>query len=275
MWGGGRGRVHCGDASMGCYVGALLGDGALGCRTNGLWGRDESAKQAGCAFRARQGELGLGKAEIVRIGDRANGRVDVGRPGKPHVSMWHWVGSHVGCGRWCGVHGAVVALPYPVVLAFPWLVYLVTYLLVAAGGFVLEFPRLMYLILPVFELFALDYPIFAVFKLSVLVLGFPTCGSLNIVMWVTSCLVLALFGLPLPPCTHLSLLVRSFACSGLLLYSLSFLLSPLLSLVLLSFRPPLVLFVIMQFCIASFDYHPRDDHCELCGHVTTWIRGSG
>jgi hypothetical protein len=163
-----------------------------------------------CLSNRRGAGLGLGRAEIARIGDWANGLIDVGHPVEPCVSMRHWVGSRVGCGRWCGVCGAVVALPYPVVLTFPWLVYLITYLHVATGGFVLELPGLMHLILPVFELFALDYPVFAIFEPSVLVLGFPTCGSLNVVMWVTSCLVLALFGLPLPPCTHLSLLICSF-----------------------------------------------------------------
>jgi hypothetical protein len=70
--GGGGGRVHCGDAPMGCHVAISLGDGALGRRTNGLWGRDEFAKQVGCRFGAHQGELGLGRAEITCIGDWAN-----------------------------------------------------------------------------------------------------------------------------------------------------------------------------------------------------------
>jgi hypothetical protein len=78
------------------------------------------------------------------------------------------------------------------------LVYLVTYLRVAAGGFVLELPGLVYLVPP-----ALDYPVFAVYEPSVLVLGFPACGSLAVVVWVPSCLVSALFDLlarylPLP-----------------------------------------------------------------------------
>ena len=75
-------------------------------------------------------------------------------------------------GDGCRVRGAVVTLPYPVVFAFPWLVYLVTYLHIAAGGFVLELPRLvclvppafMYLVLPVFELFMLNYPVFIIIE---------------------------------------------------------------------------------------------------------------
>ena len=42
--GGGGGHVHCGDASMGCHVAVSLGDGVLGCCTNGLWGWDEFAE---------------------------------------------------------------------------------------------------------------------------------------------------------------------------------------------------------------------------------------
>jgi hypothetical protein len=52
MRGGGGGHFHCGDASMGCYVAILLGDSALGRRTNRLWGWDVSVKQAGCGFGA-------------------------------------------------------------------------------------------------------------------------------------------------------------------------------------------------------------------------------
>jgi hypothetical protein len=89
-----------------------------------------------------------------------------------------------------------------------------------------------YLVLLAFELFALDYPAFAVFKHWVLVLGFPGCLSLA---GVTSYLVSALFDLLSPLCTHLSLLVHSFTHSGLLLHSLSLFPSPFLSLVLLSF----------------------------------------
>jgi hypothetical protein len=150
---------------VGCPVAPLLG------------GRDVVAEQAGCGYGVCQGRPGPGGVEIPRLGDWANGRVNIGRPVEPRMSMRHWVGSHVGCGRWCGVRG-VVALLYPVVLAFPWLVYFVTYLRVAAGGFVLELPRLVYLVLLAFELLTLDYPVFAVFEPSVLVLGFPGCVSL-------------------------------------------------------------------------------------------------
>jgi hypothetical protein len=62
-----------------------------------------------------------------------------------------------------------------------------------------------YLILPKFKCFTLEYLIFAV---SVPLLGFPTCGSLAVVVfecrmsrgwwWVTLCLVSALLD-PLSP----------------------------------------------------------------------------
>jgi hypothetical protein len=46
-----------------------------------------------------------------------------------------------------------------------------------AGGFVLELPGLMYLVLPAFELFVLVYPTFTIFVSSAPLLGFPACGS--------------------------------------------------------------------------------------------------
>ena len=81
------------------------------------------------------------------------------------------------------MRGAVVGLPYPVVLAFPLLVYLVTYLRVAAGGFVLELPGLEYLVFPEYKRFALVYPVFAVFGPFVLMLGFRACISLAVVVF--------------------------------------------------------------------------------------------
>ena len=84
--------------------------------------------------------------------------------------MWCWVDSGAGCGSWCGVRGAIVWLPCPVVLTFQWFVYPV-----AACGFVLELPGLVYLVLPMFGRFALVYLVFTVFEPSVLMLGFPVC----------------------------------------------------------------------------------------------------
>jgi hypothetical protein len=75
------------------------------------------------------------------------------------------------------VRGAVLVLSYPVVLVFRWFVYPA-----AACGFVLELPGLEYLVLLAFELLALDYPVFAVFEPSVLLLGFPGCVSLAVVV---------------------------------------------------------------------------------------------
>jgi hypothetical protein len=61
-------------------------------------------------------------------------------------------------------------LSYPVVLAFRWFMYPV-----AACGFVLELPE--------FERFVLEYPFFAVFESFVLLLGFPACISLAVVVF--------------------------------------------------------------------------------------------
>jgi len=93
----------------------------------------------------------------------------------------HRVDGCAGCGRWCRVRGAVVGLSYPIVLAFQWFVYPVTYLLVAAGGFVLELPGLVYLV-------AFVYPAFAVSELPLLVLRLPVCVYLTVVVF--GCLVL-------------------------------------------------------------------------------------
>jgi hypothetical protein len=100
------------------------------------------------------------------------------------------------------VRGVVLVLLYLVVLPFRWSVYLVTCLRVAVGGFVLELPRLGYLVLLVFERVALVYLVFAVFDPSVLVLGFHACISLAVFVfecglscgrwWVVSYLVSAL-----------------------------------------------------------------------------------
>ena len=75
------------------------------------------------------------------------------------------------------MRGVVLVLSYLVVLPFRWSVYLITCLRVAVGGFVLELPRLGYLILLVFKRVALVYLVFTFFEPSVLVLGFPMCVS--------------------------------------------------------------------------------------------------
>ena len=56
-----------------------------------------------------------------------------------------------------------------------------SYLCVVTGGFVLELPRLICLVLSKFKCFALEYAIFAIFKPWVLMLGFPACVLLTIV----------------------------------------------------------------------------------------------
>jgi hypothetical protein len=159
------------------------------------------------------------------------------------VFAWYWVDGRAGCGRWCGVRGAVVWLSYPVVLASRWsvfpvvFVYPVTDLRVAAGVFVLELPELVYLVLLVFERFALVYPAFAVFELPLLVLGFPVCVSLVVLVfecwvsggrwWVASYLVSVLLD-PLLSCIQLLSLYLPFSRFLSLLRSpLSLLRSPL------------------------------------------------
>ena len=59
-------------------------------------------------------------------------------------------------------------LSYPSVLAFQWFAYPV-----ATCEFVLKLPWLRYLILPEFDGFTLVYLAFAVFKPSLIMLGFP------------------------------------------------------------------------------------------------------
>ena len=133
--------------------------------------------------------------------------------------------------------GVVLVLSYPVLLAFHCFLYPITYLHVAAAGFVLELPRLMYLVLPEFEHFALRYLIFAVFKPSLLVLGFLVYVSLSILVfkcwvsggwwWVASYLILALL-YPLLLCILLLLFCLPFSRFLLLLHSpLLLLCSPL------------------------------------------------
>jgi hypothetical protein len=99
--------------------------------------------------------------------------------------------------------------------------------------------------------------------------GGAGCGRRGVVSYLV-----LLYHLQLS-CIRLPSLVLSFPRSVLLLHSLSFFLSLLLSLAHLSFRPPLVLFVIGQFCTASFRYRSCDDHREFYGRVATRIRGSG
>ena len=100
-----------------------------------MWSRDLIDLKAG---RARAGAgcglRGCSRVEVARAGDRANRLVVVGRPVEPYVFVR------------CRVRGAVVGLSYPVVLTLPWFVYPITYLRVAAGGFVLELPELVYLV---------------------------------------------------------------------------------------------------------------------------------
>lgn len=111
------------------------------------------------------------------------------------------------------MRGAVVGLSYPVVLAFQWFVYPVTYLLVAAGGFVLELPGLVYLV-------AFVYPAFAVSELPLLMLRLPVCVYLAVVVFGCLALLANLLSVVLLSVIPLANLISSRILTSLVLLAI-------------------------------------------------------
>jgi hypothetical protein len=175
------------------------------------------------------------------------------------------------------VRGAVVVLSYPVVLPFRWFVYPVTYLRVAVGGFVLELPLLVHLVLPEFERETLEYPVFAVFESSLLVFISALLDPL------AHCLPLLLvpsFFRAHSPCGLLSLDSSRF--HDLTPFSLRTLLALLLRrshllFLLVRFAPfTLPLFALLAFVLRFNSRHGGDCYYSVrCGGVRIYGRGCG